>query len=191
MAEQENAEREKSVEPRSPEGEGLLARLLPWVITGSVIIVLAAAGFIVGRLFGTRGRSQTASGAAPVNPADAARVEAPGIQADMDKNWYYDLEPVVANLNEPGVTRYVRASLTLEVSSTLEQKEGMVFLDQKRPLMKHWLTLHLANQTLDDIRGEKNLLRLQTQISDALNQGLFPDTKPRIKRVLFKEFAIQ
>ncbi len=191
MAEQENAEREKSVEPRSPEGEGLRARLLPWVITGSVIIVLAAAGFIVGRLFGTRGRSQTASGAAPVNPADAARVEAPGIQADMDKSWYYDLEPVVANLNEPGVTRYVRVSLTLEVSSTLEQKEGMAFLDQKRPLMKHWLTLHLANQTLDDIRGEKNLLRLQTQISDALNQGLFPDTTPRIKRVLFKEFAIQ
>jgi flagellar basal body-associated protein FliL len=191
MAEQENAEREKNTEQKAPESKGLLAKLLPWVVTGSIVIVLAAAGFIVGRLFGTRGQAQTASAAEPVNPSDAARPNAPGILADTGGNWYYDLEPVVANLNEPGVTRYVRVGLILEVSSTLDQKERTAFLDQKRPLMKHWLTLHLSNQTLEEIRGEKNLLRLQTEISDVLNQGLFPDTKPQIKRVLFKEFAIQ
>jgi len=191
MAEQENTESEKNTEQKAPESKGLLAKLLPWVVTGSIVIVLAAGGFIVGRVFGTRGQAQTASAAEPVNPADAARPNAPGILADTGGSWYYDLEPVVANLNEPGVTRYVRVGLTLEVSSTLDQKEGMVFLDQKRPLIKHWLTLHLANQTLEEIRGEKNLLRLQTGISDALNQGLFPDRKPQIKRVLFKEFAIQ
>jgi hypothetical protein len=44
---------------------------------------------------------------------------------------------------------------------------------------------------VEDTRGEKNLRRMQVQISDAFNEGLFPNTKPRIKRVLFKEFSIQ
>lgn len=191
MAERENIEKEENAGQKIHERKSGTAKVLPWVFTGSVIVVLAGAGFVIGRLFGTRGHVQTVSAAEPVNPADTAHVKPPAIQPDTGKSWYYDLEPVVANLNEPGVTRYVRVGLTLEINSTLDQKEGMVFLEQKRPLIKHWLTLHLANQTLEEIRGEKNLLRLQTQISDALNQGLFPDTKPRIKRVLFKEFAIQ
>jgi flagellar basal body-associated protein FliL len=191
VAEQEKTEREKNVEPKVPGSKSLVAKLLPWALTGAIVVTLAAAGFALGRLFGTRGQAQTAGAAEPVNPPDAARSKTPGVGADTGESWYYDLEPVVANLNEPGVTRYVRVTLTLEVSSTLDEKEGMLFFEQKRPLMKHWLTLHLANQTIEDTRGEKNLLRLQTRISDALNQGLFPDTKPRIKRVLFKEFAIQ
>ena len=57
--------------------------------------------------------------------------------------------------------------------------------------MKHWLTLYLSNQTIEDTRGEKNLMRMQSEISDLFNQGLFPNAQPRIKDILFKEFAIQ
>ena len=101
------------------------------------------------------------------------------------------MEPVVANLNEPGVSRYARVGLTLEMDTSMEQKAGAVFLDEKKPLLKHWLTLYLSNQTLEDIRGEKRLRHVQAQISDSFNQGLFPDGKPHIKRVLFKELSIQ
>ena len=73
----------------------------------------------------------------------------------------------------------------------MDPKKGAAFFDQKRPLMKNWLTLYMANQTVEDARGEKNLSRMQLQISNALNEKLFPDSKPPIKRVLFKEFAIQ
>ena len=45
----------------------------------------------------------------------------------------------------------------------------------------------MSNRTIEDIRGEVNLRRVQTQIVDLFNQGLFPDDKPRIKRVLFKD----
>jgi flagellar basal body-associated protein FliL len=70
-------------------------------------------------------------------------------------------------------------------------KEGQPFFDQKKPLLKHWLTLFLSNQTIEDIRGEKNLRQLQAKVLDIFNQGLFPDAKPRIVRVLFKELSIQ
>jgi flagellar basal body-associated protein FliL len=185
MAEQESIERSAEVEIDLPEPKGSFAQILPWLVPAVVVLVFAVGGFWVGRLFGTRGQAQTAAGAEADGPQE------PALKPGTGESWYYELDPVVVNLNEPGVTRYVRIGLTLEVSGTLDEKEGRAFLDQKRPLMKHWLTLFLANQTIEDARGEKNLMRMQTQISDTLNTGLFPGSKPRIKSILFKEFAIQ
>jgi flagellar basal body-associated protein FliL len=97
---------------------------------------------------------------------------------------------VIVNLNEPGVSRYVRMSLTLEMGNGMPDKEGATFLDQKKPLLKHWLTVFLANQTLMDLRGT-NLQQVQNRIMDMFNQRLFPDAKPRIVGVYFKEYSIQ
>ena len=57
--------------------------------------------------------------------------------------------------------------------------------------MTNWLTIYLASLSLGDIRGDKNLRRIQSQITDAFNEILFPDAKPQIENVLFKEFPIQ
>lgn len=191
MADQENVEKGKGTGPQTPKGGGAFGKMLPWLIPTGVVLVFAAAGFLVGRVFGTRGQAQTVAAAEKTAPAETEKTKEPALKSDAGEVWYYDLDPVVVNLNEPGVTRYVRIGLTLEVSSALEEKEGKSFLDQKKPLLKHWLTLFLVNQTLEDARGEKNLMRMQTQISDTFNNNLFPGSKPRIKSVLFKEFAIQ
>ena len=97
----------------------------------------------------------------------------------------------MANLNEPNVSRYVRVTLTLELGNGMAEKDGAPFLDQRKPLLKNWLTLFMSNQTVEDIRGERNLRQVQTQIADMFNQGLFLDQKPCVKRVLFKELSIQ
>jgi flagellar FliL protein len=191
MAEQENIEKNKDPVLEAPKAQGSLAPVLPWLMPAVVVIVFAAGGFLVGRAFGTRGQTQNTSGAEAGNPAEPVVPEEPALKAGTGQSWYYDLDPVVVNLNDPGVTRYVRISLTLEVSNTMDEKEGKPFLDQKKPLMKHWLTPFLSNQTIEDARGERNLMRMQSQISDTLNNGLFPGSKPRIKNILFKEFAIQ
>jgi flagellar basal body-associated protein FliL len=191
VAEQERMEKDKSAGSEAGKGTRSAPGALPWVITALIAVILAGAGFGIGRLFGTRGRAQTAGAAEPAPAAAPARGQEPGASKNADEGWFYDLDPVVANLNEPGVTRYARVALTLEINSTIAQKEATATLDQKKPLMKHWLTLYLANQTLEEIRGEKNLLRMQAQILDGFNQTLFPNGKPQIQRILFKEFAIQ
>ncbi len=191
MAEPQEMEKDEAPEFEAPPVQGLRAKILPWLVPGVVVLVFATGGFLVGRSFGTRGQAQTAAGAESGRAADAALPKEPAPKDGAGPNWYFDLDPIVVNLNDPGVTRYVRISLTLEISGTTDEKEGRVFLDQKKPLMKHWLTLYLSNQTIEDVRGEKNLTRMQTQISETLNVGLFPEGKPRIKSVLFKEFAIQ
>jgi flagellar basal body-associated protein FliL len=187
MAEQKT-EKATEAEPALPEKKGPMAKILPPLIIGAAVVVFAAGGFVVGRLFGTRGQAQTASAARP-HAEPALKDLDPTAQAK--EGWFYELEPVVANLNEPGVTRYVRITLTLEITSAWTQEEARSLLDQKKPLLKHWLTLYLSNQTIEDTRGETSLLRMQSNISDIFNQGLFPNAQPRIKSILFKEFAIQ
>jgi len=73
----------------------------------------------------------------------------------------------------------------------LSEKDGIPFLAERMPLLKNLLTLFIANLTLDDIRGERNLRQVQSQIADTFNQGLFPNAQPCIKRILFKELSIQ
>lgn len=176
--------------PETAPARRVPGKITPWLITALTVLICAGAGFAVGRMFGTRGKAQTASAASPTAPAEKLHGKSkPG--SESGEPWFYDIEPIVANLNEPGVTRYVRTALTLEVGNGMEAAAGKVFLDQKKPLLKHWLTLYLSNQTLEGIRGEKNLRQVQTQMTDALNQGLFPNDKPRIVDVLFKELSIQ
>jgi len=97
----------------------------------------------------------------------------------------------VANLNEPSVTRFVRASLTLEMSAEMDVEKGTAFLDEKKPILINWLTVYLSSLGLEDIRGDKNLRSIQSHIRDAFNEKLFPDSKPQIKQVLIKEFPVQ
>jgi flagellar basal body-associated protein FliL len=171
-----------------PEKSGPTAKTMPLLIIGGVVVVFASAGFLVGRSFGTRGQAQTAAAAQSAESHGSAAEDG---ATHTNAGWFYELEPVVVNLNEPGVTRYVRISLTLEVASSWVQEEAKLVLDQKKPLLKHWLTLYLSNQTIEDTRGKTNLVRMQSNISDIFNEGLFPNSQPRIMNVLFKEFAIQ
>jgi flagellar basal body-associated protein FliL len=49
----------------------------------------------------------------------------------------------------------------------------------------------MAGCTLDDIRGRKSLMRIQSEIKDAFNDQVFKNSKPMITKILFKEFQIQ
>jgi flagellar basal body-associated protein FliL len=166
------------------------ATLLSWLAPALALLLCGGAGFAVSRLFGTGGSAQNV-GAAESTGLEATDPLPPLNEPDASLTWYYDVEPVVVNLNEPNVSRYVRVTLTLELGNGMAEKDGAPFLDQRKPLLKNWLTLFMSNRTTEDIRGEINLRRVQTQIADMFNQGLFPDQKPCVKRVLFRELSIQ
>ncbi len=174
----------KEVPAQSPAG-----RRWPWIIVGVVAALGAGAGFGLGRFLGPRSASAAKSARhAGTVPADLVKGDVS--QAGSEKGWYFDLEPVVANLNEPSATRYVRVALTLEISTALDQKKTTSFLQEKTPLLKNWLTIYLASHTIEDMRGDRNLRRIQLEILDNFNEKLF-NASPHIKGVLFKEFAIQ
>ena len=193
IKEQEEQEEQKEPQAGKSAKKSLVARLLPWVIMIAVVGLCAGGGFSLGRLFAGSRTPQ----AADSDPNSAAASQVENLKADNDsakgshKVWYYDLDPVVANLNEPTVTRYVRASLTFEMSSELDVKKGTAFLDEKKPILINWLTVYLSSLGLEDIRGDNNLRSIQSQIRDAFNEELFPDSKSQVLQVLIKEFPVQ
>ncbi|UCC23577.1 MAG: flagellar basal body-associated FliL family protein [Planctomycetota bacterium] len=199
-----NVEPEKTGEEQEKSGEraektdrkASTGGILQWVITAAAVLLFAVAGFALGRLL---------KGSPPPEPETAdqdessQQIESDQLEdlivddasADSQNTWHFPLEPAVANLDVPGVTRYVRATLILEISPQVDQKKGEALLKQKTPLLKDWLTIYLASLSLEDIRGDRNLKRIQSHILDSFNEKLFPDAKPQIKKVLFQEFAIQ
>jgi len=165
--------------------------ILPWIIMAGIVAVCAGAGFGLGRLLARPRTPETAEPAQENRLTPIQQLTTDDSATDAQKTWYYDLEPVVANLDVPGVTRYVRAAITLEMNPNVDKNKGTDFLNEKKPILTNWLTIYLASLTLEDIRGDRNLKRIQSQICDAFNEKLSPDAKPQIKQILFKEFAIQ
>jgi flagellar basal body-associated protein FliL len=162
-----------------------------WIIPAVVVVACACAGLGLGRLFAGAGETKTNE-----SLQDNVQTQVKDLKTEVEsktarKTWYYDLEPVIANLDVPGVTRYVRATLTLEIRDEVDIKKGTILLEREKPLLTSWLTIYLASLTLEDTRGDRNLKRIQLQIRDAFNEKLFPDSKPQIIEVLFKEFAVQ
>ena len=200
MADEDDAKQQKTQEKQdatktekneSSDKKSLVGRFLPWIIIAVVVVCFAGAGLTLGRIFAGSSTPQTPGDSQQDQSAQVENLEVKKSAAGAQKTWYYDLEPVVANLDVPDVTRYIRASLILVVSSEVDEKKGRLFLDEKKPILTNWLTVYLASLGLEDIRGENNLKRIQSQVLDGFNEKLFPDSKPKIKQILFKEFAGQ
>jgi len=190
-----NKEKQEDAKAESTDEKPSSSGLLPWIIMAVAVVLCAGAGLGLGRLFAGSSTPQRAEQAKLTQPEDL-KVDVPDLTGSgklpNQKTWYYELEPVVANLDVPGITRYVRAAITLEISAEMDKQKYTVFLDEeKKPILTSWLTIYLASLTLEDIRGDRNLRRIQSQILDSFNEKLFPDARPQIKHVLFKEFAIQ
>ncbi|MHC4844267.1 MAG: flagellar basal body-associated FliL family protein [Planctomycetota bacterium] len=187
---QEDLQKEEKVEEKKSSGGPLFL-----IILLVVIAISAGAGLGLGRIF-AKSKTTTPSEDQTVTLEQTQQQEIDKLLTESSiedpKSWYYpNLDPIVANLNEPGVNRYVRMSLIMEISSAVDQIKGTAFLDEKKPLLVNYLTVYLSSLSIQDVRGDKNLKRIQSQIKDLLNEKLFPNAKPQITSILFKEFSIQ
>ena len=183
--------REKEKQQDDQQKPSKKGPILQWIIMGVIVLVCAASGTLLGRLFADAANSSTEQKQEESTPKTDMVSKPKDIQADDENVWYFTLEPVVANLNEPKVTRYIRVSLTLTIKKTLDEKKGVTFFEIKKPYITNWLTIYLASQGIEDIRGDKNLTRIQSELADMLNERLFHDSEQYITRVLIQEFAVQ
>ena len=161
---------------------------MTWLIPAGIVIAGLTGGFGLAQLLAGGGQPETTE----VKVDDTKSFD--DLLADSTnekKIWSFDIEPVVANLDEPGVTRYARVAVTLELSSEMDSEKGMVFLEEKKPILRDWLTTYVAGLSLERVRGTSNLTRIKKEILEQFNELLFPESKPFIVKILFKEFAVQ
>jgi flagellar basal body-associated protein FliL len=212
MADEKTEQKTQQATPEQPESpaaaekgkEKAKSSVLPYIIVAVIVLVCAGMGVGLGLLFAGGGKAvpvqaETAQADEEVKAEEPKQAEnsGHGNKAEAKKSgnpgdvWYYDLDPVVANLNEPGATRYVRAVLTLEMNPAITPDKAESLLAQKKPLLTNLMTIYLAGLSVDETRGDKNLKRIQSELADTFNEKLFPDSAPLIKGILIKEFAVQ
>ncbi len=155
-------------------------KLLLWLGLCVVIVAVAtAAGFGVGQFVGPTPRK-----------AAADTEQEPKQSSDRPEYRYYDLEAIIANFDDPRLARHVSVTVTLAIDRK-DYNEATRLVSDRMPELRDWLTSYLAGHELDDLRGPRNLNRMRRDIEDAFNQKLWPDSSPRIRNVLFKEFFVQ
>jgi flagellar basal body-associated protein FliL len=179
-------EQESSVEKQA---KGSSFKLLTWLILSGMVFAGVAGGFGLAQLLaGDSAKPETED----VQPDETPSFEELLATTSSDKKvWSFEIEPVIANLDEPGVTRYARVAITLELSGEMDQDKGATFMEEKKAILRDWLTTYIAGLSLERVRGTSNLTRIKKEIREQFNELLFPDTKPLIVNILFNEFAIQ
>ncbi len=164
--------------------------LIIYSVIAVTVIAASAGGFALAQLLASSPEQQ-------LQPEDQMPEHGKSFEDIYDageitgKSWQYPLDPVVANLDEPGVTRYVRATVILVLSAKLDQAKAETYLETKNLLMIDWLNTYLAGLSLERVRGTNNQTRIKREIREHFNDLIFPNTEPYIEKVLFKEFAVQ
>jgi flagellar basal body-associated protein FliL len=195
---QENKEPESkdAEKPKDEKQKASSFGLLTWIIMGAIVLAGFAGGFALAQLIAGPGTDTTQTNEAEGNETGDASQDAAVNDLLIDKpqnekTWPYDLEPVIANLDEPGVTRYARVTITIQLSPQMDLIKGTPFLDEKKPVLRDWLTTYIAGLNLERVRGTRNLARIKKEVRDSFNELLFPQSKPFVTEILFKEFAVQ
>jgi flagellar basal body-associated protein FliL len=159
---------------------GTLGKILKLLLPVGVIVVFAAAGYFASGLGG------------PAEAGGAQEAESPTTQPskaygeDDPDQTHYDLEPIVINLNEPQVTRYLRVIFSLAINDD-DYSAAEADIIKKSHEMNNYLIIYLSNLSLEEVRGKKNINRVRREVQDSLNDRLWPGGKPLIASVSLKQ----
>lgn len=184
-------DKQKTEDKSKQKDSGAKIGLVTWAIMGVVVLVLAGSGLILGQV--VAGMTKTSSDSqASEQQEKAQEQEEPDSYTDDGETWYYNgLQSIVVNPDEPGAMRYVRIGLTLEISSEIDEVEAEMFFIKKNPALISWLNIYLKSLTLDEMENDRDINRILSDVHEAFNEILFPNAKPKLKKVLIREFNIQ
>ena len=94
------------------------------------------------------------------------------------------LDPFVVNLNEPGTTRFLKASFEVELTSPHAVEE----LDKSKRVVRDEVLRYLSGLTYADTLGEEGKARIRDEVTFRVDKSLGGG---RVKRTFFTEFVVQ
>jgi flagellar FliL protein len=93
------------------------------------------------------------------------------------------LEPFVVNLDEPGISRYLKITLQLELAPKAEES-----LAKSKQLVRDAILSHLSGLHLKDTLGAEAKDRIRTDLMAKLGKLIGPD---KVRRMFFQDFVVQ
>jgi flagellar FliL protein len=183
------AEEETKEEQEQEQGEKKSSNMLMIIIIAVLVLIIVIGAVLAVVLMGsdeeqvTQSAPQTQERAAPTRVKrssealeDSRRLSEIGI--------LYPLDTFTVNLKSDSGRRYLKATLSLELSG----EELSLELDAKAPVIRDRVIRILTSKTLEEISSKKGKQKVSNQIVDTLNAIISDGT---IQGIYFTEFVIQ
>lgn len=135
------------------------------------VVNLGATGFLVLKVLELSKPAEAAASA-----EEAAAPPAPGPVAD--------LPTFVVNLDEPGLPRYLKTTVSLQ----LRDAEVLSHLEQAKAEIRDLILRYLSTLRIEDTRGEEGKARIQRELLARVKARLGED---EVSGVFFGEFVVQ
>jgi flagellar basal body-associated protein FliL len=175
--------------PRSP----IIILAIRLGMFAAVAIGGAGGGAVAQRALSPSGPAEAQADGDVADAADASEAPSPlkeSLEETVEDVDYFEFEPVVVNINDGRLARFIRMAITLAIRQE-NYLEVTQRIERFQPKLEDKLTVYLSGCTIDEVRGPKNLNRIRREILDMFNDILWPDEASKIEEVLFKEFKIQ
>lgn len=122
------------------------------------------------------------------------RLEGQMIGRDMREQpgrQYVTLDPVVTNLNDARLARYIRIVPVIVVEES-QKEEVIAAFRQMNVEVNDWMNKTLSGLTPEELRGSEGQERLRQRLQQGINEQLKSSGYPEfVKSILFDQFAIQ
>jgi flagellar FliL protein len=145
------------------------------LIAVGVVVLLAGVG-VSAYFMGASGASKEVSEAGPAEATKEAAVVPVGPMIAMDD--------FIVNILDAEETRYLKASMTLELGSP----ESVAEVEERKAQVRDAILLYLSSKTFDEIRDLQGKLQLRADLIGRIN-GLLNTGK--VKTIYFTDFVVQ
>ncbi len=152
---------------------------LPIVV---LAILLAVAVGVAGYLLGARSVPVAAAAAAGQEPTGEG--DGQGGASSSGLGPLVKLEDFIVNILDPQGTRYLKASMTLELAAPEAASE----IELRRPQIRDAVLLLIGSKTFDEIRDLQGKQQLRAELVARIN-GLLKTGK--VKTIYFTDFVVQ
>ncbi len=170
---------EKKKADNKEEGKGGGKKTLILAIVG----VLLLAGVGAGAYFFGASRGAAAS-AAPADPAVAAAAAAAAEAEAGNLGPLVELKDFIVNILDQQDTRYLKASLTLELTSP----ETAAEVEQRMPQVRDAVILLIGSKTFGELSDLQGKLQLRAEMGAQINKFL---KAGKVKNIYFTDFVVQ
>jgi len=180
-------EQEEETQPKEKKSSNMLM-----IIIIIVLVLIIIVGAVVAVLL-MSGDDQAVDATAPqakektVSSSKTKRIENATIDEDRalsDIGTLYPLDTFTVNLKSDAGRRYLKATMSLELSG----EELSMELDAKSPVLRDRIIRILSSKTLEEISSKKGKKKVSEQIMNTLN-SMISDGK--VQGIYFTEFVIQ
>jgi len=180
---------EEAKEEQEEQGQKKSSNMLMIIIIAVLVLIIVIGAVLAVVLMSSDDEQTMQQPSAQMQSASTqpTRRASPALEQDRrlsEIGILYPLDTFTVNLKSDAGRRYLKATISLELSG----EELSIELDAKAPVIRDRIIRILTSKTLEEISSKKGKQKVSNQIMDTLNAIVSDGT---VQGIYFTEFVIQ